>query len=884
MPTVNQNTPNLTRDEAAERGRLVEVESYHVALDLRGAEDPSATSFRSSSVIEFTATPGAATWVDFLGEAVMEVRLNGRILDEAMVHDGARIRLAGLAERNRVEITARALYSTSGEGLHRFTDPADGRTYLYTQCEPADARRFFPCFEQPDLKARISFTVLAPQGWHVSANGAAVSEDPVSTEDGLPAGVRWEFAPTPPMSSYLAAVIAGPYHRVVDAWTSPDGGRSVPLAAYCRASLAEHFDAERIFALTKAGLDFFDRTFGEAGGGVAYPWGKYEQTFVPEYNLGAMENPGLVTFTEQYVFTSRAADSQYEGRANTLMHEMAHMWFGDLVTMRWWDDLWLKESFADFMGTFAVDRATDWNTAWVNFANRRKAWAYLQDQLPTTHPVIADIADLEAAEQNFDGITYAKGASVLKQLVAYVGEEAFFAAAREYFRDNAYGNAALADLLRALEAAQEPGQRRDLGAWAAAWLCTSGLSVLEPVVESEGGRLTRVAVRQTAVDPVTGRAALRPHRLRVGLFSHDGDGRLVRTASADVEVDGELTEVPGLAGRAAPELVLVNDEDLTYAKVRLDTASERTVREGLGDIADPLARALCWTALWHAARDGETPAERYVDAVERFATAETTVGVQLAVLDNARTAIERYTHGEARASLRSRYLAAVVRELRAAAPGSDQQLAWARALAAGSRYGGGQLGLVRGLLEGTETVRGLAVDQDLRWSLLQALAAQGQADAAELDAELGRDRTAKGRVGHTVALAARPRAEAKRAAWESAVGDESLSNELLGATVEGFMCGLEALRQPYTERYFALLRDVWSERSQELATRIVTGLYPADATLAWDQAPEENPVLVRTDEWLADNADVPAALRRLVVEARDHLHRALRAQDRSRAG
>ncbi|WP_235778454.1 aminopeptidase N [Sinomonas notoginsengisoli] len=878
----------MSRNEAAERSRLLTVDSYHVTLDLREAQDPSATSFPTTSIIEFRAEPGALTFADFIGESVPRVVLNGRLLDEAMVYDGARIRLAGLAAHNRLEITALARYSRTGEGLHRFVDPADGATYLYTQCEPADARRYFANFEQPDLKATFAFTVLAPASWAVSANGeATASAQPV---DGDTAAARWEFAPTPPIPTYLAAVLAGPYHRAEASWTGTtrDGARlTLPLVAYCRASLAEHFDADRIFDMTRRGLDFYHSVFSPA-----FPSGKYEQAFVPEYNLGAMENPGLVTFTEQYVFASRAAESQYERRANTLMHEMAHMWFGDLVTMRWWDDLWLKESFAEYMGTLAVDRATDFTASWVNFANRRKAWAYVQDQLPTTHPIVADVPNLEAAEQNFDGITYAKGASVLKQLVAYVGEDAFLAAAREYFAKHAYGNTTLIDLLEALERASG----RPMKPWAAAWLQTAGLPVLDTLVEqghgpsaaNDGARLTRVAVRQTAVDPVTGKPAPRPHVLRVGLYSRTEAGTIERTHSVEVDIAADapdgITEVPVPGGLPVPDLVLVNDEDLTYAKIRLDDRSEATVRESLGSIADPLARALAWTALWHATRDGEAPAARYVSAVERFGASEGTVGVQLAVLDNARTAIERYTHGEGRADVREPYLAAVARELAAAEPGSDQQLAWARALAKGSRYGGGQLDLVRGLVDGSVAVPGLAVDQELRWAFWQALAAQGRATVAELDAELARDRTAKGAVGHAVALAARPDPKAKHAAWEAAVERDTLSNELLSATVEGFMLGTEALRHPFIESYFAMLMRVWAERSQEIATRLVGGLFPGDSTLAWDQQPQENPVLERTDQWLRENGSAPAALRRIIIEQRDHLYRALRVQRRSRQG
>ncbi len=878
---MNGRVPNenLSREEAAERARQIAVESYHVTIDLRGAQDPGQETFETTSTIDFRAQPGAASFADFVGEAVTSVVLNGRLLDEAAVFDGTRIRLDGLAERNRLEVTAQARYSRTGEGLHRFVDPADGRTYLYTQCEPADARRYFANFEQPDLKATFAFTVLAPEEWVVAANGAPVTRVPLRGDGEETAVVRWDFAPTPPMSTYLAAVIAGPYHHAEDVWegVAEDGAPlTVPLAAYCRASLAEHFDADRIFELTKRGLDFYHSVFTPA-----FPWRKYEQAFVPEYNLGAMENPGLVTFTEQYVFASRAADSQYEGRANTLLHEMAHMWFGDLVTMRWWDDLWLKESFAEYMGTLGVARATDWTTSWVNFANRRKAWAYVQDQLPTTHPIVADVPDLEAAEQNFDGITYAKGASVLKQLVAYVGEEAFFAAARDYFSQHAYGNTSLADLLAALQRASG----RPMEAWAAAWLQTAGLPLLEPEVGYDGGRLARVAVRQTVTDPVTGDSTARPHRLRIGLYSRATDGAITRTHGVAVDIAGgaagQLTEVPELAGLPAPDLLLVNDEDLTYAKVRLDPASEKTVRTSLGDVADPLARALCWTALWHGVRDGDTPARDYVHAVAEFGPSETTIGVLLTVLDNARTALERYADADERPALREGYLAEVADHLTAAEPGSDQQLAWARALAKGSRYGNGQLGLVRALLDDGE-VPGVSADAELRWLLWQALSAQGRATAAELNAELSRDTTARGRVGYTVAAAARPEELVKQSCWAEMLGGNSLSNDLLRATIEGFLLGPAELRSRFVAPYFDSLERVWVESSNEVASRLVAGLFPSDQDLPPASVPDEDPIVQRAGLWLSEHPDAPRALRRIVIEQRDHLLRALTAQARSR--
>ncbi|WP_052260377.1 aminopeptidase N [Pseudarthrobacter phenanthrenivorans] len=863
---------NLQRREAAERSALISTTSYDVSLDVRQAADPAVPGYTSRSIITFTAAPGASTFLDFIAGSVHSVFLNGKSLPVEDVVDGARIRLDNLQAENQVTVTGTALYSRSGEGMHRFVDPADGQCYLYTQYEPADARRVFANFEQPDLKATYTFHVMAPAGWQVASNGAGVGRTLLTSD---PATACWDFATTLPMSTYITAILAGPYFKAEDRWegTLDDGTRlDVPLALYCRASMAESFDTEELFRLTKQGLDFFNRLFD-----FPYPWGKYDQAFVPEYNLGAMENPGLVTFTESYVFTSRATDAQYQARANTLMHEMAHMWFGDLVTMQWWDDLWLKESFADYMGTLAVDRATDWDTAWVNFANKRKAWAYVQDQLPTTHPIVADIPDLEAAKQNFDGITYAKGASVLKQLVAYVGFDAFIAGSREYFRTHAYGNTTLQDLLAALGTASG----RDLSGWARQWLQTSGISTLSVDIAPEAGDdgiLGQVAIVQDAVDPVTGREELRPHRLRVGSYDFDASGALVRTGSMEADVVGGRTELPQLAGQPRPPLLLVNDDDLAYAKVRLDPVSEATVRRALDRISDPMARALCWTALWNSARDGESPAAQYVDAVAAFAPAETGIGVLLNILDNAATAIERYTPAAARNTVRSTFISAAAAELDRAAPGSDAQLAWARTLAALGRHDSTALPRLRGLLDGTAPVAGLAVDADLRWQLWHALAAHGQATAAELDAELAQDTTASGRAGHATAMATRPEAAVKAAAWSAAVHGNELSNQLLTATISGFTTAPPELLAPYVEPYFECLQSVWDGRSIEIASRIVRGLYPAAQDLADGMRPEGHPVVRRTDTWLAANPDAPHALRRIIVEQRSHLLRALTAQ------
>lgn len=866
---------NLRRDEAAARSRLLTVDSYDVDLDLGNAADPAAAGFRSRTTIRFSCSEaGTTTFLDFIHGGVDAVVVNGNAYDPAESVTGSRIALHNLqAGENTVTVQGTALYSRSGEGLHRFTDPADGQTYLYTQYEPADARRVFANFEQPDLKASFTFHVTAPAGWEVASNGVEAARTPL--EDGRLS--RWDFSPTQRISTYITTVLAGPYFKASDTWSTelPNGtGLAVPLGAYCRASLAEYFDPESIFDTTKRGLDYFHQLFN-----YPYPFGKYDQAFVPEYNLGAMENPGLVTFTEAYVFRTKATEAQYEARANTILHEMAHMWFGDLVTMRWWDDLWLKESFADYMGALAVDEATGWTNSWVSFANRRKAWAYVQDQLPTTHPIVADIPDLEAAKQNFDGITYAKGASVLKQLVAYVGFEPFINASRAYFARHAYGNTTLADLLDVL--AEASG--RDMGHWAQLWLQTAGVPVLEVDAETaENGTFEAVTVRQDAPDPVSGEQVPRPHRLQLGLYDFNAEGWLERSGSVEVDVEGRRTPVPGLVGKARPALLLPNDGDLTYAKIRFDPVSLANLLDHLPRLRDPLARAICLSALWNNVRDGVLSAHDYVRLVIRAAPAETGAGVLQALLENARTAVERYAPEEIRVQLREQLFTAVATQLAAAAGGSDLQLIWARAAAALGRRSSSHNPLFRGLLSGEVAYPGLIVDADLRWKLWQALAGTGSAGTGELKSELDSDNTAAGRVGFTVAAAALPDPAVKAGAWNAAVHSNELSNELLSATIEGFNIGGHDLLDPFIEDYFASLAGVWSSRSIELASRVVAGLYPAGQDLPPHVVPADHPVVELSQQWLETNPEAPAALRRIVLEQQDHLLRSLRAQAAAR--
>ncbi|WP_371549161.1 aminopeptidase N [Streptomyces sp. NBC_00554] len=852
---------NLSRDEAQERAALLSVDGYEVSLDLRSAvgdqdagraAEGAPRTFRSVTTIRFrSAEPGATSFADLIAPSVTALSLNGKDLDPGEVFDGTRILLEDLAADNELVVDAQCAYSRTGEGMHRFVDPEDGEVYLYTQYEPADSRRVFANFEQPDLKAPFRFEVRAPEGWTVWSNGVGELTDGV-----------WKFAETKPISTYITAFAAGPYHYVTDSYsrTFDDGTTlEIPLGAMCRKGLAPYFDSDDVFLVTKQGLDFFHEHFD-----YPYPFGKYDQAFVPEYNLGAMENPGLVTFREEFIFRGKVTQASYEGRANVILHEMAHMWFGDLVTMEWWDDLWLKESFADFMGAFSLVGATRFKDGWITFANRRKAWAYRADQLPSTHPITADIRDLQDAKLNFDGITYAKGASVLKQLVAYVGQDAFLEGARRYFKRNAYGNTRLGDLLSVLE--ETSG--RDLATWARAWLQTAGVNSLTPqVILSAEGRITELAVLQEAAES---HPELRPHRVAVGLYRRTPDGAVERYARAELDVEGPRTVVAELVGAEAPELVLVNDDDLTYCKIRFDEGSLATLRERLGEITDPLARALCWSALWNLTRDALMPARDFIGLVLRFAGRESDIGVLQMLHAWADSALTFYAAPGWRAEGERLLAEGALKELRLAEPGSQHQLTWARFFARVAS-GPADLQLLGGLLEGTAKIDGLVVDQELRWAFLEPLAAHGVADESRLAAELARDDTASGKRHQVRCLAARPSAAVKAQAWAAVVESDALSNALVEATIAGFdQPSQRELLAPYAAKYFDAIERVWADRSIQIAMDVVKGLFPS--------LQDSQETLDATDAWLAAHESAAPALRRLVLEARDDLARALRGQ------
>ncbi|WP_422751440.1 aminopeptidase N [Micromonospora sp. WMMD1219] len=841
---------NLTQVEATERARLLEVTGYDISLDLSTAVQSTGRTFRSVTEVRFRCTePGATTFIETAAESVRSATLNGEPVDLSGWSAEKGLTLSGLAAENVLVVDADFGYSNSGQGLHRTVDPVDGETYLYSQFETADAQKVYACFDQPDLKSVYTWHATVPDHWRV------VSNMPVQREEAAGEGLKTvHFTVSERMSTYITALCAGPYHEVR---RTHDG---IDMGYFCRASMAPHMDADDLHLITTQGFDFFQEKFG-----VRYPLPKYDQLWVPDFNAGAMENFGCVTHAEShYIFRSQVTDFEYEQRANTILHELAHMWFGDLVTMRWWNDLWLNESFAEWASHWCNTHATRFTDAWTTFLSIRKNWGYRQDQLSSTHPVYCEMPDLEAVEVNFDGITYAKGASVLKQLVAYVGEEPFLAGLRAYFGKYAWGNATFDDLLSELESASG----RELRKFAAQWLETAQVNTLRPEVTiGADGTYERVVVRQEAPAAYP---TLRTHRIGVGLYDLT-DGRLVRRELIETDVTGELTELSELHGKPAADVLLLNDEDLTYAKLRLDERSMASVVQHIAGFDSSLARALCWTAAWDMTRDAELSARDYVALVLAGLTAETDINLVTATLRQATTALTFYADPEWAPTGWADLSRTARTALAAAEPGSGFQLAWARAYASSARSGE-DLATLRGWLDGNGVPEGLTVDTELRWTVLQSLVANGAAGAADVDAELAADRTASGEREAAYAHALVPTVENKAAVWALLTGPDALPNWRNRALLQGFTHPAQVeLTAPYRERYFATVDQVWAQRDSEPAQEFVQLAYPAYLV--------EEDTVAATDAWLAQDGR-PASLRRLVAEGRDGVVRALKARER----
>ncbi|MEU8676601.1 aminopeptidase N [Streptomyces sp. NPDC048560] len=829
----------LTRNEAQTRAQLLDVTRYTIDLDLTAGEE----TFDSRTVIHFTAHAAGDTFVELKPATLRSVTLDGQPLDPDLLVEN-RYPLTGLtAGPHELRADAAMRYSRTGEGMHRFTDPTDGETYVYTQLFMDDVQRVFAAFDQPDLKSVFEITVTAPDGWTVLGNGIAEH-----TGDG-----RWTIAPTPLISTYLVAVAAGPWYSV----TTEHAG--LPFGIHCRRSLAPYLDADadEILGITRACFDRYHEKFDEP-----YPFDSYDQAFVPEFNSGAMENPGLVTFRDEFVYRSAVTDTERQTRAMVISHEMAHMWFGDLVTLSWWDDIWLNESFAEYMGYQTLTEATRFTDTWVEFGVARKGWGYDADQRPSTHPVAPDpdaVPDTASALLNFDGISYAKGASALRQLVAWLGEKDFLAGINTHFARHKFANATLADFIDNLASATD----RDVHAWAGHWLRTTGIDTLTAQVAESDGRWTLTVDRDGS----------RPHRITVGTYEHtldtqSGPDRLVLRERFDIDVPQGETVTPRPGRR--PALLVLNDGDLTYAKVRLDPQSWDTVLRSLSGIPEPLTRALVWNTARDMVRDGELAPAAYLSAARTHLPYETDLAVVQGVLTFASLHIaDRYLAPQDRPTALAT-LTAICRDLirrteDGSAPGL-RLIAVRHFIDAATQPDGIQDWLAGGTVPG-----GPELDPELRWRILTRLAVLGATDDTAIDAELAKDPSATGQEGAARCRAALPTPTAKAAAWQAMFGDDTLSNYLFTATAQGFwQPEQDDLVREYVPRYYPDATALAIRRGPAIAD--AAGRYAFPATTI------DTHSLKLGKAALDDQALIPA-LRRKLIDQLDDLRRALTVRE-----
>ncbi|MEU4045261.1 aminopeptidase N [Streptomyces antibioticus] len=824
----------LTRDEAQNRAQLLDVHRYTIELDLTTGEE----TFESRTAIRFTARADGTTFVELKPAELRSATLDGQPLDTAAL-TGNRLPLADLAAgEHELRVHATMRYSRTGEGMHRFTDPTDGETYLYTQLFMDDVQRVFTAFDQPDLKAVFELTVTAPDGWSVLANG--ITEH---LGDG-----RWKAAPTPLISTYLVAVAAGPWHSVTTEH------RGLPFGIHCRRSLAPHLDADadELLEITRQCFDRYHEKFDEP-----YPFDSYDQAFVPEFNAGAMENPGLVTFRDEFVYRSAVTDTERQTRAMVVAHEMAHMWFGDLVTLRWWDDIWLNESFAEYMGYQTLTEATRFTDTWTDFGVVRKAWGYDADQRPSTHPVAPEaVPDTASALLNFDGISYAKGASALRQLVTWLGEKDFLAGINTHFARHRFGNATLADFIDSLATTTE----RDVHAWADTWLRTTGVDTLIPVVTGTGSEHALTVEHH----------GTRPHRIAVGLYDTDladDDSPARLTPRERLHLDVPQSAPQPLGKR--PALLLLNDGDLTYAKIRFDSRSFDTVRACLSALPDPLTRAVVWNALRDAVRDGELAPADYLDIARAHLPRETDLALVQGVLAFAGTQIAgRYVGPDQRPAALAT-LGSLCRDLIRRTEDGDHPGLRLIAVRHFIDVAAHPETITAWLTEGT-VPGGPELDPDLRWRVLARLAVLGATDEDAIAAELDRDPSATGQEGAARCRAALPTEAAKEKAWAAMFASDDLSNYLFTATAQGFWQPEQAdLTRPYVARFYEDAVALAARRGPAIADAAGRWAFPAHAV--------DTDTLHLGENCLRD-ADLTPALRRKLVDQLDDLARALKVR------
>ncbi|HEV7876439.1 MAG TPA: aminopeptidase N [Nocardioides sp.] len=801
---------SLQHTEAQSRFRLLIVEQYDVRLDLAASDE----TFGSVTTIRFSSS-GGPTFVDLKPARVNEIRFNGRTLDPDLL-DRGRLPLETEAGTNELVVDATMAFRNDGEGLHRSVDPADGRHYVYGMSFMDAAPSIFACFDQPDLKAPYTFHVLAPADWVVIGNAPSTNPEP---------GV-WEFEPTQPLSTYFVTLVAGPYHLVRD---EHDG---IPLGLSARASIAKELeaDAEELLTLTRQSFDEFHRLFG-----IRYPFGDYHQAFVPEFNAGAMENPGCVTFRDPLIFSSRVTRGVRIQRATTVAHEMAHQWFGNIVTPKWWDDLWLNESFAEYMGNRVVADVTQYDDAWTHNAYSRRQWGLVADQRPSTHPVAGNGAfDASAALQDFDGISYAKGSSILKQLNTLLGDDVFFAGAVDHFTTHRFGNATMHDLF----ASWEKAGAGDLSSFTGNWLRTAGPDTI--VLDRTAG-----VVRRT---PPADHPADRGHTFRVATASPAGKWEV-----STLQVQGAETAYPVSEAAA----VVLDPYEDSWALVQPDPATVTALKALLPETDDTRLRAGIWNNVRSAFHNAALDPADALDLLEAGTPGEDNDVAVFAIMPWAMTKVAPLS-ADPEEALR-RIHATAVAKVHSAPAGSTLQLSAFQA-AASSAQDPAEL---RGWLAGDGLPEGIELDLDLRWRVLVRLGVLGEIDRDELQAALDAEPTARSRVEHSRAMASLPDAEAKAWAWQRFTGEADVANyELEAAGLGMWRHGQEELTAPYVDRYFADLPGTVEKRSGWLLADAAAAFFPMTAlseeTLAKAQA-------------LLDDDTLDLSLRRRLVDDADEL-------------
>jgi aminopeptidase N len=826
----------LTRAEAAARATLIQVESYEVELDLTTGPD----TYHSTTTVRFhCAEPGTASFIELLAERCHAITLNGQALDPTQAYNGERITLEGFRPDNELVVEADCAYTHSGEGIHRFVDPEDDRVYLYTESFLYEAQRIFACFDQPDLKANFRMRARAPIDWTVVGNGAGTQEAPG----------QWSFEPTPPLPTYLFAICGGPYHVAA---SEHDG---LPVSILCRKSLVRYLDADEMFDTAYRSLDFFGGLFGRP-----YPFSKLDLVFVPELQ-GAMENAACITFADDFLYRPPINDAQLRTRAEVIAHEIAHMWFGDLVSMRWWDDLWLNESFATYMANLALAEATRHRTVWTTFAMRDKAWGYWADQLPSTHPISADVPDAIATMLNLDGISYSKGAGVLKQLIAWVGFEPFRQGLARYIEDHAFSNTTIRDLLAAFEAASG----RDLEAWSREWLETAGVGTLDPrLTIAADGTYERFEIEQVAPKE---QPTLRSHRIAIGMMERQ-DGRMVRRQKLETDISGGLTRVHELTGAPAADLVVLNDDDLTWARTRLDDRSLQAVLDGaIPAIDDSLTRAVLLLSVREMMLDAVLPVGEYIRIASYVLGSETEISLLEDLYRRVIAAITRFGDPGAGDRRLADLTGRAIEWVAAAPPGSDIQLAHARGLMR-TAVTPDQTALIRGWLDGVGVPDGLTLGQELRWMIVIRLATLGAFGTHEIAEEQRRDPTYSGSAKAGTARASLPSAETKARVWQEALSPEPPSLGILHATLSGFWQPEHVeLARPFVERYVPEVAPRWAE-SQQIARELGYSLFP------WVVAEPSTVDVIRR----AASDSLDPAFRRIIAEGLDDLERSIRTR------